>query len=80
MRKKLERRLEELRSEFNAGQKRLTELETQKLNLRETLLRISGAIQVLEEELANASRDEAGDEISAQDTVLAMRTGGKEKK
>ena len=41
----------ELRDEFTAGQKQLAELETRKSQLQETLLRISGAVQVLEEEL-----------------------------
>lgn len=53
MRQKLEQRLEQLKAEFEAGQKMLTELEGQQANVRETMLRISGAIQVLEEELAN---------------------------
>jgi vacuolar-type H+-ATPase subunit D/Vma8 len=52
MREQLEKRLEELRDEFESGQKMLNELETKRENLRQTLLRISGAIQVLEEELA----------------------------
>lgn len=51
MREQLEKRLEELRAEFESGQKMLNELETKRENLRQTLLRISGAIQVLEEEL-----------------------------
>ena len=51
MRKQLEERLQSLKSEFTVGQQRLAELETQAANLRNTLLRISGAIQVLEEEL-----------------------------
>jgi predicted nuclease with TOPRIM domain len=51
MREQLEKRLNELKAEFEKGQKTLTELEAQQANLRETLLRISGAIQVLEEEL-----------------------------
>lgn len=46
-------RLEDLRKEFATGQARLQELEMQEAHLRETLLRISGAIQVLEELLAN---------------------------
>ena len=53
MRQKLEQRLEQLKAEFEAGQKMLTELEAKQANVRETMLRISGAIQVLEEELAN---------------------------
>ena len=52
MRRKLEQRLEQLKAEFEAGQKMLVELETKQANVRETMLRISGAIQVLEEELA----------------------------
>lgn len=55
MREQLERRLQELRSEFEAGQKAMSELETQQNNLRNTLLRISGAIQVLQEELDKVS-------------------------
>ena len=51
MREQLEQRLEELRAEFEAGQQQLADLEARAASLRETLLRISGAIQVLEEEL-----------------------------
>jgi predicted nuclease with TOPRIM domain len=52
LREQLQARLEELKREFETGQARLRELEAQQLQLRETLLRISGAIQVLEETLA----------------------------
>ena len=51
MRQRLEERLSKLKSEFESGQKMLSELDAKAGNLRETLLRISGAIQVLEEEL-----------------------------
>ena len=51
MRLRLEERLNKLKSEFESGQKMLAELDVKASNLRETLLRISGAIQVLEEEL-----------------------------
>lgn len=54
MKVQLEKRLQSLKSEFNAGQKMLTEKEAEIVNLRNTVLRISGAIQVLEEELALA--------------------------
>ena len=57
MREQLQARLEELKREFETGQARLRELEAQEAQLRQTLLRISGAVQVLEEELA---RDEGG--------------------
>ena len=52
MQEQLEARLEVLRKEFETGQGRLRDLEMQEAHLRETLLRISGAIQVLEELLA----------------------------
>ena len=51
MRERLQQRLAELRSEFESGQQTLDQLETQATTVRQTLLRISGAIQVLEEEL-----------------------------
>ena len=51
MQQQLETRLQELRAEFERGQKRLAELETESNTVRNTLLRISGAVQVLEEEL-----------------------------
>lgn len=51
----LEQRLKELRTEFESGQKMMAELESKQANLRDTLLRISGAIQVLEELIATES-------------------------
>ena len=59
MRDKLEERLRDLRSELDSGRALLDELETKKSNLQSTLLRISGAIQVLEELLAS-ERSEGG--------------------
>jgi len=56
MKQQLEQRLEELRTEFESGQKMLAELEARQANLRDSLLRISGAIQVLEEELAEETQ------------------------
>jgi predicted nucleic acid-binding Zn-ribbon protein len=55
MKVQLEKRLNELRSEFESGQKTLAELEAKQTNLRNTLFRISGAIQVLEEELRKSN-------------------------
>jgi len=52
MREQLQARLEILKNENRIGQAKLYELEQQEIDLRETLLRISGAIQVLEELLA----------------------------
>jgi hypothetical protein len=53
-----ESRLQQLRNDFQTGHTKLQESERQQLLLRETLLRISEAIQVLEELLENSS--EAG--------------------
>jgi ABC-type transporter Mla subunit MlaD len=52
MSEKISQRLQELRQEFESGQKMLAELDAKKADLQQTLLRISGAIQVLEEMLA----------------------------
>jgi hypothetical protein len=49
-------RLEELRHEYEVGQRRLQELMAQEVSIRETLLRISGAIQVLEELTGDAAQ------------------------
>ncbi|MBZ0120840.1 MAG: hypothetical protein K8H88_27850 [Sandaracinaceae bacterium] len=45
-------RLEDLRRELTAGQATLDELDRRRTELRDTMLRITGAIQVLEELLA----------------------------
>lgn len=58
MRERLEARLAALRSEFESGQKMLAELEAKEAAVRNTLLRIAGAIQVLEEELAADAGEE----------------------
>jgi predicted nuclease with TOPRIM domain len=59
LREQLQQRLEELKKEFETGQARLRELGMQEAQLRETLLRISGAIQVLEETLGGESGADA---------------------
>ena len=51
METRLRQRLEELRAEYEKGKKTIEDLEGQAANVRATLLRISGAIQVLQEEL-----------------------------
>jgi predicted nuclease with TOPRIM domain len=59
MREQLAQRLNELKAEYESGQKMLADLEAKQVSLKETLLRISGAIQVLEEELSqNAALDD----------------------
>ena len=59
MEEQLQKRLEQLKKDFEIGQARLKELETEQAYVRETMLRISGAIQVLEEALQNNKRAEA---------------------
>jgi predicted nuclease with TOPRIM domain len=59
MRQQLEERLNKLKAEFESGQKMLADFDARASSLRETLLRIGGAIQVLEEELK-----EAGETVS----------------
>ena len=73
MREQLTKRLELLKSEFEKGQKKLTEVEAQASGLRSTLLRISGAIQVLEEELAKDNGDRG--EMVPRETNAAVKDG-----
>jgi hypothetical protein len=55
MRQQLELRLQQLKQDYESGQRMMVELDAKQANLKETLLRISGAIQVIEEELAKVS-------------------------
>lgn len=67
MKQQLKQRLEQLKSEFESGQKVLADLETKQINVQQTLLRIQGAIQVLEEELAREEEEDL--EISSPDDL-----------
>jgi len=63
----LQERLESLQKEFDIGQSRLKELEKEEIYIRETLLRIAGAMQVLKEllqENAAAKPDELQREMT----------------
>jgi prefoldin subunit 5 len=46
---RIDQRIAELKQDFQRGEERLRELDMQQAQLRETMLRIAGAIQVLEE-------------------------------
>jgi predicted nuclease with TOPRIM domain len=72
---KLEQRLTELRAEYESGQKiledielKIAELEDRKKSLSETLLRISGAIDLLEEVL------EQKEDMKESETTVGTRT------
>jgi hypothetical protein len=58
MKQQIEQRLRELKAEYAAGQKALAELENKQATLENTLLRIDGAIKVLEEELHKENSNE----------------------
>jgi len=66
MRGQLQIRLEELKKEFEKGQIQLQDMESQAATLRQALLRISGAVQVLEEELARADESAQAEDHQAQ--------------
>jgi hypothetical protein len=73
MRDQMEQRLQELKHEYEAGQKMLADLEQKKMNLEQTMLRISGAIQVLEEMLA--ADPSAGGQVPAGEARAAVPNG-----
>lgn len=54
MRQQIEARLISLRGEYDKGQKELRQIELQLTSVRETMLRISGAVLVLEELLSSS--------------------------
>jgi predicted nuclease with TOPRIM domain len=66
MKQQLENRLKELKAEFEAGQRMMADLDAKRANLQESVLRISGAIQVLEEELAKVAQAEESDEEQSE--------------
>jgi hypothetical protein len=64
VREQIEERLAALRQEYEAGGRMLADLEARRVELQQTLLRIGGAVQVLEELLGSdepAARTSGGD-------------------
>lgn len=49
MKDQMEKRLEELKAELAAGEKVLADLQAKQASVQQTMLRIAGAIQVLQE-------------------------------
>ena len=72
MKTQLEQRLQALREEFETGQRMVAELEAKQAQLRQSLLRISGAIQVLEEELAEEAHTASAQNGQAEPEVEAV--------
>lgn len=70
MRERLEKRLNELKAELEAGEKLLADITSKQGSLQGSLLRISGAIQVLQEVLAS------GGEAPASQPGTIAEAGG----
>lgn len=66
METRLRQRLAELRAEYEKGKKTLEDLEAQANSVRATMLRISGAVQVLQEELGEAADSKESRPLAAE--------------
>lgn len=66
MKEQLLTRLTELKQEFQKGQERLQQLEAEATNIRDTMLRLQGAIQVLEEELASSEPEDTNSSLNGE--------------
>jgi hypothetical protein len=79
MRQQTEARLISLRGEYDKGQTQLRQLELQLTSLRETMLRISGAVVVLEELLSSSASVTPAEEQpvsnGAHATSASVRSG-----
>jgi uncharacterized coiled-coil protein SlyX len=75
VRDQLEARLQELDQDYAVGERRLRDLDQQQVQLRETLLRIAGAIQVLRE-LLEAPEHAAEYTLSPEAVVLNSNAPG----
>lgn len=67
----IQQRLQQLRSELAKGEQQLDRLDRERSVLRDTVLRIQGAIQVLEE---IAAAEAASTEIAAEPRPVLART------
>jgi hypothetical protein len=71
----IETRLVELRMELEKGQRHLESVDRQRQEVRDTLLRISGAIQVLEELLNQGPSAEQTGETSDTSELRQVAVG-----
>jgi len=58
VKEQIEARIKELKAEFEEGKKMLEQLDMKRASLGQTVLRISGAIQALEELLPEEAENE----------------------
>jgi hypothetical protein len=65
MREQMEKRVEELDTEYRSGQEMLAEVEARRAELQQTLLRISGALQVQRELLDAPPETVHGDRLAS---------------
>ena len=73
MKNQLEQRLGELKTEYDSGQQALAEMEESQANMKGTMLRISGAMQVLEELLA-AEQTKEGEQADSEKVTRMKET------
>ena len=76
MKDQLQKRLADLKTEYETGQKMLARMENDEIILRNNLLRISGAIQVLEEELEKSDTGNKAPETIPLGAVPVMGEPG----
>jgi prefoldin subunit 5 len=69
---RLQARLNELRAEYQKGEQTLADLETKIGNVRATMLRISGAIQVLEEFTQPASNGDREASLGEAPSIVGV--------
>ena len=74
MKQQLEQRLQKLKTEFESGQKVLADLQAKETEVQKSLLRISGAIQVLEEELGKANEKDSNGASSEPENLEVVET------
>ena len=70
----LETRLNTLKDEYEKGRAQLNKLQSQFGSLQETMLRISGAIMVLEEILSSSTQSDSLDELTSPGKTSNLAT------
>ena len=75
MQEAMQIRLEELKAELQKGEAELQRVEAHRAYLQETLLRIGGAVQALEELLSQEGGGQSEEATAAQDGTVAGQQG-----